>query len=241
MNKKNFSNIPDSGIYNANPERYSQLVNELYSNNAPVTLGPEYAEFITNNQLRLLIRLARYKFVARLLNRTDQVLEVGSGTGLGALFLAQHCAQVSGLEIKQTELEEAQAINRRTNVTFSDTDFFDLPEDRVFDVIVGLDVIEHLNHTLADKFIKKASRLLPAHGMLILGTPSLYSYPYQGELSRASHEKCYDLPELVDLFRPEFARTLSFSMNDEMVHTGHHKMAWYYFVIGVVPQPNKKT
>jgi hypothetical protein len=33
-----------------------------------------------------------------------------------------------------------------------------------------------------------------------------------------------------------FVRTFAFSMNDELVHTGHHKLAWYYFVIGVMPR-----
>lgn len=231
--------MPDPGKYNANPELYQRLVDELYANNVPITLGPEYAEFITNNQLRLLIRLARYKFAARLLKPADRVLEVGSGTGLGALFLAQHCAHLTGLEIKRTELAEARAINRRDNVAFADTDFFDLPAKNSFDVIVALDVIEHLPVALTGRFIAKAAQLLPPHGMLILGTPSFYSYEHQGELSRASHEKCYDLPELVFLIETGFSRTLTFSMNDELVHTGNHKMAWYYFVVGVAPRPSR--
>ena len=147
----------DIGRYNANPELYRQLVEELYANNPPLTLGAEYAEFITNNQLRLLIRLARYKFAARLLKPTDRVLEVGSGSGLGALFLAQHCAEVTGLEIKQSELAEARAINRRSNVRFDDTDFFDLATSESYDAIVALDVVEHLPGPLAAR-ARSASR-----------------------------------------------------------------------------------
>lgn len=226
----------DIGRYNANPDLYRRLVEEMYAANPPITLGSEYAEFITNNQLRLLIRLARYKFAARLLKPTDAVLEVGSGSGLGAIFLGQHCREVLGLEIKSTELEEARALNRRANVSFSDTDFFEHPSSRKFDAIVALDVIEHIPANLTSRFIAKAASLLSPSGMLIIGTPSLYSYPYQGPLSQASHEKCYDLPELEDLVRQGFGRTLPFSMNDELVHTGNHRMAWYYFVIGVAPQ-----
>lgn len=227
----------DIGKYNANPDLYRRLVEAMYAENPPITLGAEYAEFITNNQLRLLIRLARYKFVARMIQPTDHVLEVGSGSGLGAIFLGQHCASVTGLEIKQTELDEAASINRRSNVSFSNQDFFDLDPTTRPDVIVALDVIEHLPDALAPRFVQQAAALLKPNGTLILGTPSLHSYPHQGPLSQASHEKCYDGPELTALVSRGFGRTFRFSMNDEMVHTGHHKMAWYYFVIGVAPQP----
>jgi hypothetical protein len=33
-----------------------------------------------------------------------------------------------------------------------------------------------------------------------------------------------------------FDRTLAFSMNDEIVHTGHPKLAWYYIVLGLLPR-----
>jgi len=32
---------------------------------------------------------------------------------------------------------------------------------------------------------------------------------------------------------------ITYSMNDEVVHTGHHKMAWFYFVLCFCPKLNK--
>jgi SAM-dependent methyltransferase len=225
----------DVGKYHADPALFKRLYEEMSAKNPPISLGSEYAEFITNNQLRLLIRLARYKFVARMLKRGDRVLEIGSGSGLGAIFLGQHCASVVGLEVNQPELEHARALNRRDNVTFIDQDFFQFKDDAGFDAVVSLDVIEHVPPDQAQGFVAKTASLLRQSGAAIIGTPSLFSYPHQGEMSRASHERCYDLPELDALMAPCFGRTFPFSMNDEIVHTGHHKMAWYYFVIGVVP------
>ena len=106
----------DIGSYHLNPARFQELMDEMYANNPSVTLSPEYGHYVQNDLLRLLIRLARYKFVARLLKKTDRVLEIGSGTGLGSIFMAQHCAHVVGLDVKSTEVEDAQRLNRRDNI-----------------------------------------------------------------------------------------------------------------------------
>ncbi len=221
----------DIGQYNADPAEYRKLVEELYSKYPPITLPPEYAQFVEENLLRFMIRLARYKFVARMLKKTDRVLEVGSGSGLGAVFLGQHCAEVTGIEVKTSELEEARALNRRDNVKFVKADLFTLPDTHRYDCVLALDVIEHMPVAQGRKLVQAMARQVKDTGLVIIGTPSLHSYPYQSPLSKASHVKCYDLPELVEVIEGSFQRTLSFSMNDELVHTGHPKLAWYYFVL----------
>ena len=227
--------MADPGKYNHNQELYSRLVNELEAAHPPITLTSEYAYFVEKDLLRLLIRLARYKFIARLLKPTDTVLEVGSGSGLGALFLSQHCKEVVGIEVKKSEVEEAQSINRRKNVSFIHGDLHDLSVTKKYDAIVALDVIEHIPETDASNFFKVINKHLGVSGMCMIGTPSAHSYPHQSALSKASHEKCYDQHELVSLMDTWYGRTLPFSMNDEIVHTGNPKMAWYYFVLGLCP------
>ncbi|GDY18982.1 hypothetical protein LBMAG56_03270 [Verrucomicrobiota bacterium] len=226
----------DIGQYNANPDLYQSLINDLYAAHPPITLPPEYASFFKNDLLRLLIRLARYKFVARLVKKTDRVLEVGSGSGVGCTFLAQHCAHATGIDVKTTEVEEARSINRRENVAFVCGDLFKQPAERIYDVVLALDVIEHMPVEQGDKLLAAMTARLKPDGMLVIGTPSLYSYPYQSALSQASHVKCYDQQELVSLIERHVGRALPFSMNDEVVHTGYSKMAWYYFVLGFGPK-----
>jgi 2-polyprenyl-3-methyl-5-hydroxy-6-metoxy-1,4-benzoquinol methylase len=229
----------DIGSYNSDPQRYQQLVDELYSENPSITLPPEYASFVKNNLLRLLIRLARYKFVARLIKKGDRVLEVGCGSGLGSIFLSQHCAHVTGLDVKTTEIEEANSINRRENVEFKVGDLFEIEASQVYDVIVNLDVIEHMPVEQGHQLVAAMARRLEPTGMLIIGTPSIYSYEYQSPMSQASHVKCYDQEELLALVDNYFGRTLAFSMNDEVVHTGFSKMAWYYFVLAFMPKDDR--
>lgn len=218
---------------------YDELVGELYKQNKPITFPPEYASFVKGDMLRFLIRLARYKFVTTQIDCNDEILEIGSGSGLGAIFLSQHCKQVTGIDLKEHEVNEAQSINCRENVKFNVMNFFDFPDNKKFDTIVNLDVIEHMPQKEGEKLISHTVKHLKENGMMILGTPSIYSYPHQGELSKAAHVKCYDLDELKNLILKYYDRVLTFSMNDEIVHTGHPKMAWYYFVIAFYPKNNK--
>jgi SAM-dependent methyltransferase len=225
----------DIGSYHLDPARFQELMDDMYANNPSVTLSPEYGHYVQNDLLRLLIRLARYKFVARLLKKTDRVMEIGSGTGLGSIFLSQHCAHVVGLDVKSTEVEEARSINRRDNVEFKIADLYEMKPTPSYDVLVALDVIEHVTLEGGHKLVRTMAQFLKPNGMLVIGTPSIYSYEYQSPISKASHVKCYDQQELVSLIDQYVGRTLPFCMNDELVHTGHPRMAWYYFVLGIMP------
>lgn len=227
----------DPGTYNKDQRTYSKLIRELYERHPDgVTLSAEYAEFVDSNLLHLLIRLARYKFVARMLKKTDRVLEVGCGSGLGATFLSQHCAHVTGIDVKVGEVEDARRLSRRRNVEFRVADLFKAEDLGLYDAVVNLDVIEHMQPAQGRKFVQAMARRVKPTGMLALGSPSLYSWKYQSAFSQASHVHCYDQGELVALIDEFFGRTLPFSMNDEIVHTGHPKMAWYYFVLAFLPK-----
>ena len=223
----------DLGKYHKDKELYRQEVQKFYDAYPDgITLPPEYAQFIQENGLRLLIRLARYKFVAKMLRPSDRVMEVGSGSGLGSIFLSQYCGSVLGVDVKNTEVEEANRLNKRENVDFVVADIFNSDLDSKFDVVTSLDVIEHMSEEDGQRLIEAKVEHLNEYGMVIIGSPSIYSYPYQSRISQVSHVKCYDMLELQSLMDRYFHRTLAFSMNDEIVHTGFHKMAWYYFMIG---------
>ena len=218
------------------PEHFDQLLKEQASKYGSITLPPEYAELFEVNTLQLLVKLARYKFVARQLKKTDHVLEIGSGNGIGTMFLSQHARQATGIEIEASSHEAAVKINRRPNVEFLLQSVFNHDLSHKYDAIVSFDVIEHLTAEDGAILVDRMAQHCKPNGMVVIGTPSIYSYPYQSAYSRASHIKCYDQQELVALFDEHFGRSLAFSMNDEMVHTGFSKLAWYYFVLGFGPK-----
>ncbi len=215
---------------------YDRLVRQMIARYKKITLPEEYGYFIQENLMQFLVRVSRFKFAAKMLNKNDRTLEIGCGSGLGTNFLAQFCQHVTGLDVKAEEIENAKAITRRKNISFERSDFFNLPSSRRFDTIVALDVIEHMAKAQGDRLLAKAAKHLRPSGLLIIGTPSKYVAKYQGPLSKASHIKLYDQDELRSLVEKHFQRTVAFSMNDEVVHTGHAKMAWYYFVLAFGPK-----
>jgi len=219
-----------------NPDQYSQLVAEQHANFPPLTVPSEYSELFQVNTLQLLVKLARYKFVARLLKKTDDLLEVGSGSGLGTIFLSQHVKHVTGLEVNKHDFDAARSMNKRANLTFKHQSIFDYTADRKHDAALAMDVIEHFTVEDGRKLVAHMAKQCTPQGVVFIGTPSIHSYPYQSKYSQAAHIKCYDQPELVELMDEFFVRTFAFSMNDELVHTGNPKLAWYYFVIGVMPR-----
>ena len=224
------------GPYIKDNKKFDQIIKKRSRDFKPIKLSPAYSYLVQDNTLQLLIHLSRYKFVAKMLSRTDRVLEVGSGEGMGTIFLSQHCAFVKGIEFKKSECSYANTINTRTNVEFVRGDFFDHRSHELFDAVVNLDVIEHMPQDIGEKFLAKTALNLKDNGMMILGTPSIYSYAYQAANSKAGHVKCYDRDELVQIVKKYYGRVIAFSMNDEMVHTGFQKLAWYYFIVAFCPK-----
>jgi len=227
--KKNDPYIKDN-------KKFTQIIKKRSDKFKPIELSHAYSFLVQDNTLQLLIHLARYKFVAKMLSKTDRVLEVGSGEGMGTIFLSQHCASVKGIEFKKKEFSYAKTINNRPNVEFIRGDFFDFRTHELFDAAVSLDVIEHMPQDVGETFLAKTALNLKDTGMLIVGTPSIYSYEYQAANSKAAHVKCYDRDELINIVRKYYGRVIAFSMNDEMVHTGFPKLAWYYFIVAFCPK-----
>ncbi len=225
------------GKYHKSADKYSYLINEVYKNYPDgVTLPPMYAQFIDKSMSNILIRLSRYKFVVKMLKKTDEVLEVGCGSGLGSIYLSQECKSVYGIDVQKQEIAEAQELSKRENVTFEVKDLFLLDENKKYDAVVCLDVLEHLSVEDGRKFVEKISRLLKPNGFFACGVPSIYSYEYQSPLSRASHINCPDRDDLESELSISFDRIFPFSMNDEVVHTGFQKLAWYYLMLCTNPK-----
>lgn len=175
---------------------------------------------------RLLFILSRYKFVARMLQGKENVLEVGCADGFGSRIVRQQVRALTAIDIDEQSIAEAKrCASPKWPIDFVHRDF--LAHDFLgFDAVYCLDVFEHLMDEagLLRKLYKTAD-------MCVIGTPSLESQVYASELSKQGHINCKSGEDLRKACSHYWKHVMIFSMNDEVVHTGFFPMAHYLFAV----------
>ena len=189
--------------------------------------------FITN-PLMAAVTLARYKFVAKMLSPNDVVLDLGCGNGYASHFFSKHAREVVGVDL-YADVPAAKARFGSANLNFIRADILQ-PSSEVTSlrptVVTSIDVIEHFYREDGEQIIDRYASMLPRGGMMIMGTPSKFSQQYRSQQAKDVHFHEYEPDELREVMAGHFNRTLLFSMNDELVHTGFTKLAWFFFVLG---------
>ena len=118
---------------------------------------------------------------AKLLLRPGQkVLDIGSGWGGLALYLAGECgAEVTGLTLSQEQLKVAQ--RRAAAAGLSDRVRFHLrdyrEETEQYDRIVSVGMFEHVGKQNYDTFFRKCQDLLTDNGVMLLHTVGRWDGP----------------------------------------------------------------
>ena len=185
------------------------------------------------NPLMSVIKLARYKFVAKMLSKDDVVLDIGCGRGYSSHFFAQTTKQVIGVDL-YSDIPVVSKMFNADNLKFIQADILDPPPeitDAPITAVTAIDVIEHFQREDGVNIVDRYADLLSDGGMMVLGSPSKFSQAYRSNQSQDVHFYEYEPEELRELCDLRFRRTLLFSMNDELVHTGFNKLAWFFFVL----------
>ena len=185
---------------------------------------------------RLAFVLARYKFVSKMLSGRRRVLEVGCADAFGSRIVQQEVGALTALDIDPLFIADAE--RRRDPKWPLDLvvhDMLDGPYrgrgDTGFDGAYSLDVLEHIEARDERRFLGNIARSLGAHGVLVIGTPSLASQAHASPASKIGHVNCKSAEDLRSLMERCFHDVFLFSMNDEVVHTGFAPMAHYYFAL----------
>lgn len=181
----------------------------------------------------VLFKLARYKFVSKLLQGAENVLEVGCGDAFYSRLVQQ---AVSSLTVSDHDpLLLQDAIDRSPDRWRPNTLVFNPLEERLrptFEAVYLLDVFEHIPPQSTAQFMTGVCSALKQSGRLIVGIPSRESQLYASEISKEGHVNCLSGDELVDVLSDYAQNIMLFSMNDEVVHTGFAPMAHYLFAVG---------
>ena len=161
-----------------------------------------------------------------------KVLEIGCGDAFATRIVQQTVKKVTVTDFDPIFIEEIH--NRHQQKWGLDAHVHNMvlePTKQSFDGIFSLDVLEHVQQSDEDTFLRNTCLSLNSHGALIIGMPSLESQPYASEGSKIGHVNCKTGTDLRDLMKKYFHSVFMFSMNDEVVHTGFFPMAHYLFAV----------
>jgi 2-polyprenyl-3-methyl-5-hydroxy-6-metoxy-1,4-benzoquinol methylase len=211
--------------------QYNVLLDKLEKNGLE-TLGLMTNQAWDDDPKRLTFTLARYKFVAKMMSGRKRVLEIGCADAFATRIVQQEVEALTAVDFDQIFVED---VKRRMNPKWPFECFvhnmLDGPVPGQFDGIYALDVLEHIHPDREIHFLTNLVGALAPHGVVIIGMPSLESQAYASPISRAGHVNCKSMPEFKKLLEGNFHNVLMFSMNDEVVHTGYHKMAHYLLAL----------
>ena len=196
-------------------------------------LGLRSSESWHEDPKHLVFRLSRYKFVSKMLAGYSSVLEVGCGDAFGPRIVQAEVGKFTAVDFDPVFVDDVKRrMVPRWEFDVRVHDMLAGPVEGEFDAVYALDVLEHIEPSKERTFFNNCLATLDDHGVCIIGLPSLESQAYASPQSLAGHVNCKSAPELKTLMLEFFHNVFIFSMNDEVVHTGFHKMANYVFAIG---------
>ena len=170
----------------------------------------------------MLISLAKYKFVSRLIRPTDRVVEIGCGTGHGARFLAESAAWVTASDPEPEVLTRAKARFIKDNLEFVQDPAAGAP----YDVVVCIEVIQNLAKPDAEELLRSMKRMVKPDGALFISTPR--KIPNPSENRRRFHIHEYDYEEYRETLEHIFRRVFIMTQVDEIISTHVASNAWYF-------------
>jgi 2-polyprenyl-3-methyl-5-hydroxy-6-metoxy-1,4-benzoquinol methylase len=182
---------------------------------------------------RLAFTFARYKFVAKMLAGAKSVLEIGCGDAFASRIVLQEVEQLSVTDFDPLFIEDirARAVENWRFAAAFVHDMLSAPPPGTYDGIYALDVLEHISPADEKRFLTHMVGALAEHGTVIIGMPTLESQVYASPQSKEGHVNCKSLPDLKSTMQGFFHNVFMFGMNDEVLHTGYHKMAHYIFAL----------
>lgn len=185
---------------------------------------------------RLVFTLSRYKFVAKMLSDQANVLEVGCADAFGSRIVAQAVKNLTVTDYDPIFIED---VNKRACQEWPMNtlihDFIEAPISGNYDAAYALDVLEHISPDKEDVFLTNIKNSMTTSGILIIGMPSLESQIYASHASQVGHINCKKSEDLKITLMRHYKNIFIFSMNDEVVHTGFHRMANYILAICTSP------
>jgi 2-polyprenyl-3-methyl-5-hydroxy-6-metoxy-1,4-benzoquinol methylase len=155
-----------------------------------------------------------------------KVLEVGSGVGTEAVFLAMRGMHVTGVDLSETAVKLGNKLAEfyGVNVNFVQGDATNLPFDKEFDVVCDQGVFHHLTDGERDTYARSIHKVLKPNGLYVLRC-------FSDKIPGGPQPRRISSKEMLDTFTPYFnldhmERVLSFSTSTREKPLGWFTL-WY--------------
>jgi 2-polyprenyl-3-methyl-5-hydroxy-6-metoxy-1,4-benzoquinol methylase len=225
-----------SKINKSTVEKQYNFLLDIEENKGDQKLGLMSAGTWIQDPKRLTFVLSRYKFVSKMLDSFENVLEVGCGDGFASRVVRQNVKSLTAVDFDPIFIDNAKEIvDDNWNIDFKVHDMMMDCLDTKFDALYALDVLEHIPPEKEDIFLKNCIKSLNVNGVAIFGMPSLESQLYASKASKEGHVNCKSGAHLKQSLEKYFAQVFIFSMNDEVLHTGFYPMSSYLLALCVLP------
>jgi len=147
------------------------------------------------------------------LAKDKHVLDIGTGTGYGASFLADFTRKVYAIDKSSSALDFAKGRYLKPNLVFitmqAETLCF---RQATFDVVCAFQVIEHLKDTQG--FLYECKRVLKEGGLFFCSTPNRYVVSKNSPIPKnIYHIKEYNYSEFKELLKKYFKNINLYSVD----------------------------
>lgn len=215
-----------------------KLLDEAIESQGLAKFGPMSSFTWNTDPKRLLFVLSRYKFAARMLEGSKNVIEIGCGDGFASRIVKQHVSRLLITDADPLMIEHAQSLQSPDfHISTLCHDFCRSllrTGDEKFDAAYLLDVLEHIDASCEQTFFDNLCKCLASSAKVIIGMPSLESQTYASPGSKEGHINCKTKDQLATSLENHFRSVYCLSMNDEVIHTGFNQMSHYLFAICTV-------
>ena len=225
--------MSDSPTAKTAADLYRDLM-ESFFDTPEVPLGPWTSYSLVHDPKHLAFVLSRYKFVSKMLQGRERVMEIGSGDGIGLSLVAQTVKQLYAVDWDRRLLDgNARRLKHLRNVQYVLVDLNKESSSLRVDAAYWVDVLEHLDSATESTVIENILKCLPNDGVLITGMPNKTAAQYASSQSKGLHINLKTLEELRELMQRYFLNVFMFGMNDEVLHTGYDPMCHYMWSLAV--------
>lgn len=120
---------------------------------------------------------AKFRLIERVAmpEKNERVLDAGCGSGTISYFLSQHAGEAVGIDSNPSAISYARDAYKVPNLQFRVGQFDDLINEKPFDKIYCIEVIEHLYEYQVTEVLSLFHRLTNPGGQLFLTTPNYRS------------------------------------------------------------------